>query len=72
VFLDTSCGEGALRILVQERYEKVIGVDVAQVRLGRAREKAGEAAIRASSPSWRLIWSNRYLLRTIRQMFCVV
>jgi len=42
-FLDAGCGEGVLCFLVQEQYEKVIGIDVASVRLARAREKASEA-----------------------------
>jgi SAM-dependent methyltransferase len=40
VFLDAGCGEGALCFLLQESYSKVIGLDVAPVRLARAREKA--------------------------------
>jgi SAM-dependent methyltransferase len=40
VFLDAGCGEGALCFLVEERYDQVIGIDVAPIRLARAREKA--------------------------------
>ena len=40
VLLDAGCGEGALCFLLQERYSKVIGLDVAPVRLARACEKA--------------------------------
>jgi SAM-dependent methyltransferase len=43
VFLDAGCGEGALCFFLQEPYDKVIGVDVAPVRLARAREKARAA-----------------------------
>jgi len=43
VFVDAGCGEGALCFLVHESYDRVIGVDVAPVRLARAREKASTA-----------------------------
>ena len=43
VFLDAGCGESALCFPLQEFYDKVIGVDVAPVRLARAREKASAA-----------------------------
>jgi SAM-dependent methyltransferase len=44
IFLDAGCGEGALCFVLQESYERVIGLDVAPVRLARAREKARAAA----------------------------
>jgi len=40
VFLDAGCGEGALCFMLAPRYERLIGVDVAEVRVARAEERA--------------------------------
>ena len=40
VFLDAGCGEGALCFMLAPRYERLIGVDVAEVRVARAAERA--------------------------------
>jgi SAM-dependent methyltransferase len=40
VFLDAGCGEGDLCFMLAPRYERIIGIDVAEIRLTRARERA--------------------------------